>query len=80
VVAEVDGVPVSDMRVSIVSGTAPFPEIAAVTDADGAYSIGGVPSGTFEVAVFDLEGRMVGEESVVVKGGETAALDFTVSR
>jgi hypothetical protein len=67
------------MRVGIVSGTAPFPEIAVVTDANGAYTIGGVPLGTFQVAVFDLQGQNVGQESVVVTGGVTATLNFTVS-
>lgn len=73
------GAPIADMRVGIVSGTAPFPEIAVVTDANGAYTIGGVPLGTFQVAVFDLQGQNVGQESVVVTGGVTATLNFTVS-
>lgn len=79
VVTDAGGAPVADMRVAIVSGTAAFPEIAGVTNASGAYTIGGVPRGTFEVAVFDLQGRSVGDGSVAVTPGGTATLDFTVT-
>ena len=79
VITDASGAPIADMLVAIVSGTAAFPEIAAVTDSSGAYSLGGVPPGTFQVAVFDLQGQMAREESVVVTAGETATLDFTVS-
>ena len=78
-VTSAGGAPIADLRVGIVSGTAPFPEIAAVTDANGAYSIGGVPSGTFQVAVHDLQGQKVGEQSVVIAVGKTANLNFTIS-
>jgi hypothetical protein len=77
-VIDVDGKPVAGMRVSIVSGTVGFPEILALTDERGRYSIGSVPAGTFEVAVHDEEGSRVGLESIVVHDGETSTLDFTI--
>ena len=77
-VIDVYGKPVAGMRVSIVSGTVGFPEILALTDERGRYTIGSVPAGTFEVAVHDDKGSRVGLESIVVHGGETSTLDFTI--
>lgn len=77
-VTGVDGKPVAGMRVSIVSGTTGFPEILALTDERGRYTIGSVPAGRFEVAVHDVEGKEVASGSVIVRGGETAILDFSV--
>ena len=79
VVTDLDGAPVAGMRVGIVSGTADFPEIAPETDERGSYQINSVPPGTFEVGVHDRDGRRIGLESVVVKSGETASRDFSVS-
>ena len=79
IVTDLEGAPVAGMRVSIVSGTAAFPEIAPETDGGGSYRINSVPPGTFEVGVHDRDGQRVGFESVVVKSGETASRDFSVS-
>lgn len=73
------GEPVAGMRIGIVGGTASFPEIAPETDQEGHYRIGGVPPGTFEVAVHDRDGQRVGLGSVTVTSGKTATLDFTIS-
>jgi hypothetical protein len=67
------------MRVGIVSGTEPFPEIGPETDEDGHYQIGGVPPGTFQVAVHDRQGERIGLKSVVVRSGERATLNFSLS-
>ena len=74
-----EGRPVAAMRVAIVDGTAPFPEIGPETDEEGHYQLGGVAPGTFQVAVHDRSGERVGLESIVVKSGETATLDFSVT-
>jgi len=74
-----DGEPVAGMRITIVSGTTSFPEIAPETDQEGHYQIGGVSPGTFEVAVHDRDGQRVGLGSVTVTSGETATLDFSIS-
>ncbi len=73
-----DGKPVAGMRVSIVSGTTGFPEILALTNEKGRYTISSVPAGRFEVAVHDMEGKVVASGSVIVRDGETAILDFSV--
>ncbi|MCH8186337.1 MAG: carboxypeptidase regulatory-like domain-containing protein [Chloroflexi bacterium] len=79
IVTDLDGAPVAGMRVGIVSGTAAFPEIAPETDEGGSYQINSVPPGTFQVGVHDRDGQRIGLESVVVKSGETASRDFSVS-
>ena len=79
VVADLDGTPVAGMRVLIVSGTAPFVEIASETDEKGLYRLSSVAPGTFEVAVHDRQGKKIASESVDVGSGETSILDFTVS-
>ncbi len=79
IVTDLDGAPVAGMRVGIVSGTAAFPEIASETDQGGSYQINSVPPGTFQVGVHDRDGQRIGLESVVVKSGETASRNFSVS-
>jgi hypothetical protein len=74
-----DGGPAAGMRVTIVGGTAAFPEIAPETDEEGQYRIGTVPPGTFQVAVHDRQGQRVGLESIVVQSGQTATLGFSIS-
>ncbi len=51
-----DGEPIGGLRVFIIGGTAPFPEIAPETDDAGLYQLAGVPPGTFQVAVHDRQG------------------------
>ena len=77
-VTDESGGPGLGIRVLIVSGTAPFPEIAPVTDAKGFYRIGGVSAGTFDVAFHDRNGDRIGLDSVTVKGGETSTLDLQI--
>ncbi len=79
IVTDLGGAPVAGMRVGIVSGTAAFPEMAPETDGGGFYRINSVPPGTFEVGVHNRDGQRIGFESVVVKSGETASRDFSVS-
>jgi len=77
-IVDINGKPVAGMRVSIVSGTVGFPEILALTDERGRYTIVSVPAGTFEVAVHDKEGSRISLESIVVHDGETSTLNFTI--
>ena len=74
-----DGEPIGGLRVSIIGGTAPFPEIAPETNDTGLYQIAGVPPGTFQLAVHDRQGERVGVESIDVRSGETSRLDFSIS-
>ena len=78
-VINAEGTPLADMRVFIVGGTAPFPEIAVETDELGRYSLGSVPAGTFDVAVFDRQGNRVGLANVEVSGGAATGRDFVVA-
>ena len=79
IVTDLEGRPVAGLRVGIISGTVAFPEIGPETDEAGYYQIGGVAPGIFQVAVHDRDGQRVGLESVDVKSGETATLNFSVS-
>ena len=79
IVARPDGKPLAGMRVSIESGTAPFPEIAPETNAQGRYRLGSVPSGVFDVAVHDRDGSRIGLKSIEVRSAETSVLDFSIS-
>lgn len=78
-VTDCDGDPVAGMRVSILSGTTSFPEIAAETDEDGYYQIASVPSGTFIVGVHDQSGYKIDSGNVEVMSGEPSTLDFVIS-
>jgi TonB-linked SusC/RagA family outer membrane protein len=75
VVTEVTaGNPVVGARISVI-GT----QHAATTNAEGRYTIGGVPAGSHSV-----QARMIGftvlERSVAVTGGQTATVNFQVNR
>ena len=77
-VTDQKGKPLPGMVVCIVSGTTGFPEIAVLTNEEGYYQIGSVPSGTFEVGVHDRRGNRIGLESVTVRGGEDSTLNFAI--
>ncbi len=77
-VKDADGRPVLGMRLGIVNGTAPFPEIAPITNEDGVYRFPAIPPGTFSVAVHDGQGTRIALQSVEVRGGEASKLDFTL--
>jgi hypothetical protein len=79
IVTDHNSKPVAGMRVSIISGTTGFPEIAVETNEEGYYLIGSVPQGTFEVAVHDKQGNRMCLESVTVRSGEASTLNFVIS-
>ena len=76
VVNYADGGPVLGMRLIVVDGTAPFPEIAPVTNEYGVYRFPAILPGTFSLAVHDAQGNRVAQESVEVKSGEASILNF----
>lgn len=78
VVQDANGRPVLGMRLSIVNGTAPFPEIAPVTKEDGVYHFPAIPPGTFDVAVHNRQGNRIALRSVEVRSGEASKLDFII--
>ncbi len=77
-VSDDSGNPLPGYSVSIIRGSAGFPEIAAITGTDGQYSIGGVPPGVFTLGVRGETGELLAEDTVFVRGGETSRLDFSV--
>ncbi len=76
VVKDAKGRPVFGIRLGVVSGTAPFPEIAPVTNEDGVYRFPAIPPGTFSVAVHDGQGNRIALQSMEVRSGEASKLDF----
>ncbi len=72
------GQPVVDARVRIVEGSAPFPEIVALTDDNGEYELEGISQGTYEVEV-TKEGFNTQSKSVEVRPKEKAPLNFVLS-
>lgn len=78
IVTDSEGGPLTGLLVGIVSGTTFFPEIAVVTNEEGYYQIGSVPSGTFEVAVHDVLGNTIACEPVTVRSGEPSTLNFVI--
>ena len=78
IIIDHDGIPLAGMMVSIVSGTTFFPNITAETSEAGYYQIGSVPSGTFDVAVYDGLGNRITCESVTVRSSEISTLNFVI--
>ncbi len=79
VVRDADGEPIARMRLGIVNGTAPFPEIGPVTNEEGTYHFPAIPPGTFDVAVHDEQGNRIAVQSVEVRSGETSKLNFMLT-
>jgi hypothetical protein len=70
-----DGKPVSNARVYFTAGPVPLPEIAALTDSNGAFSLTAPAPGEYvvESAADEFSTR---SSKVKVKGGEQVRLDL----
>lgn len=70
-----DGKPVSNARVYFTAGPVPLPEIAALTDKSGAFSLTAPAPGEYviESAADEFKAR---SSTVKVKGGERVRLDL----
>lgn len=75
VVRSPDGKPVSNARVYFTAGPVPLPEIAALTDSSGAFSLTAPAPGEYviESAADEFGAR---SSKVKVKGGEQVRLDL----
>lgn len=73
------GTPISEATIVIASGTSPFPDIAALTDEQGKYQLSGIPTGTFDVAVY-ADGYAAQNRTITVKEGETSIPNFALLR
>ena len=71
--------PVAGARVYFTDGPVAFPEIAALTDDNGRYSLTAPAPGEYVVACAadDLAGK---SRTVKVKGGKGVVLDFQLER
>jgi len=72
VVVDGEGNFYKDITVTIISGTAAFPEIAATTNSDGYFQICSVRKGTYTVAAF-RDGEQLGTGVVLVRSGQTGS-------
>ncbi len=75
-VLDADGNPVEGAFVTVVWGTAPTPEIARRTSADGSFGVG-LPAGRFRVRAVAADGR-AGE--IQVEGGEGSSIVIRLGR
>jgi hypothetical protein len=74
-----DGKPLSNARVYFTAGPVPLPEIAALTDASGAFSLTAPAPGEYviEGTADELGAR---SSKVKVKGGEQVRLDLHLKK
>ena len=79
VVRSPDGKPVANARVYFTAGPGPLPEIAALTDSKGAFSLTAPAPGEYviESAADEFGAR---SSTVKVKGGEQVRLDLQLKR
>lgn len=78
-VSDPAGQNVEGARVAIISGTAAFPEIAAITGPDGSYQLGSLSAGTYEVGVQNDDGDRIGQESATVAASGSATLNIVTT-
>lgn len=79
VVRSPNGKPVSNARVYFTAGPVPLPEIAALTDSNGAFSLTAPAPGEYviESAADEFGAR---SSTVKVKGGEQVRLDLKLKK
>ena len=75
-VADAAGVPLVGAKVAIAEGDQPFPDIAAVTDAEGRFCLSGLLPGSYQVEAH-IQWRH-GVAPVTVIAGEQAAAEIEV--
>lgn len=64
------GRPVEDAAITIVRAAGPFPDIAPLTDANGRFALGDLPTGSWGVQALGPDGR-IGGVDVTVPSGRT---------
>ena len=72
VVVDTEGNYQNGLTVTIISDTAPFPEIAATTNSDGYFRICSICKGTYTVAAH-RDGIQLGTGVALVRGGQTGS-------
>ena len=78
VVRSQDGQPMPDASITVVSGAGPAPDIAPLTNQEGAFSLDGLPPGEWVLRAIGPEGE-TGEATALVSAGSVADVTLYVS-
>jgi hypothetical protein len=76
-VRDAAGRPIAEARVYFASGPGSFPDIAALTDVRGTFSLAAPSPGSYEVECA-TEGYRTTRIGVTVAGGQSVRVDFTL--
>ena len=72
-------IPISDVKVGIIKGTASYPDLIALTDENGEYDLEYISTGTFTVSA-NKEEYTTQTKTIKVRADEEVRLDFVLSR
>ena len=70
--------PIPEARVGVVEGTAPYPEIIALTDGNGEFELEGISPGNFKVEIAK-ERYQTQRQDVEVKRSEGSRLELVLT-
>jgi hypothetical protein len=73
-----DGTPLAGAVVAVASGPAPFPDIAQISGADGAFEIDVPEAGTYLVSVHGPDGTAA-KVSLLAGDGDRPPVDVTLT-
>jgi hypothetical protein len=79
VVVDLEGNYQKGLTISIISGTAPFPEIAATTNSDGYIKMCSIRKGTYTVAAH-RNGTQLGIGEALLRGWQTGSTVIMIPR
>jgi len=79
VVRDDQGQPVANARASFISGPGNLPDIAALTDEDGKFSLTAPGAGDYTIQIY-ADGFLTNEVSVKVSEGEKKDVEIRLSR
>jgi hypothetical protein len=78
VVVDSEGNPVEEARVYFVQGPVPIPDIAALTDRSGRFTLSAPVSGTYQLVVASEDPAGVVQETTIVEVREEQRIDLEV--
>jgi hypothetical protein len=78
-VLDSEGNPVPDARVFYVAGSGPYPDIAALTDERGAYSLPAPAAGSYEIRC-QADGYQPATHTIVVGPDRSAQADISLQK
>jgi len=80
VVRDGDGTPIADAAITIVSGAGPAPDLSPLTDAEGSFSLDGLPEGRWVLRATGPAGETGETAAHVVEGAVTETTITLISR